>query len=73
MEGAVKLALFALLAICGTIASTEVYDMWTPHKIRNHVWTTRRADRWVTIEREAVEFFSLDRAEQSVDNLDCSD
>lgn len=67
-----KWTLFLLLAICGTIASTEIHDMWTPHKVRNHVWTTRRADRWVTIEREAVEFFSLDRAEMRSDRLNPS-
>lgn len=38
---AAKWAVYLLLAILGTVASREIHETWTPHKIRNHVWTTR--------------------------------
>lgn len=36
-----KWSLYIAIAIAGTVASREIHETWTPHKIRNHVWTTR--------------------------------
>ena len=62
---AAKWTLYLLIALSGTIAQREIYELWTPHKVRNLVWTSRgdgkhyrRAVRDLEkVHRELLRFF----------------
>jgi hypothetical protein len=54
----IKWTLYLILAILGTVVSREVHEMWTPHKTRNHVWTTRGDGKhWERVRSELGEQF----------------
>lgn len=54
MTAAIKWTVYLLLAMAGTVASREIHETWTPHKVRNHVWTTHgdSAKHWRQVRQE---------------------